>query len=135
MASSSKTESKVAVTNAGAPPAGAVTSASAPGAVPATGETLGAIPSTATPRAELTKEEKRGLFEAYQKADDDVTAAEKALETARRKRSDTIAVIVDRFGKPGPFMWKGDELTAAKLKGGSGFTFRGKKQHDAEDIG
>lgn len=98
-------------------------------------------PSTATTtpapteKKALTKDEGRALFAAYQTADDAVTAAETALEVAKAARSHTVGAIVDGYGSAGPFRYKGRQLTARKMKGGTGYTFAEKSEQEPLEIG
>ena len=80
----------------------------------------------------LSKEEKTKLFEAYEKHDAEVKAAEAKVKTATDKRSEVVKQISDKVGK-GPFKWKGEELSVSKR--GEKFFFRGRGTRDVEDIG
>jgi len=80
----------------------------------------------------LSKEEKTKLFEAYEKHDAEVKAAEAKVKTATDKRSEVVKSISEKVGK-GPFKWKGEELSISKR--GEKFFFRGRGTHEVEDIG
>jgi nucleoid-associated protein YgaU len=80
----------------------------------------------------LSKEEKAKLFEAYEKHDAEVKAAEAKVNTATAKRSEVVKLISEKVGK-GPFKWKGEELSISKR--GEKFFFRGRGTRELEDIG
>lgn len=83
-------------------------------------------------KAELSKEEKTKLFEAYEKHDAEIKAAEAKVNSATVKRSEVVKQISEKVGK-GPFKWKGEELSISKR--GEKFFFRGRGTHEVEDIG
>jgi hypothetical protein len=79
----------------------------------------------------ISVEEKKKLFEAYEKQAQSVTKAEALLEDAKAKRSSTIKAIYEKVGA-GPFRWGGKVLVVRKR----GETFFFKSQGDeVEEIG
>ncbi len=75
---------------------------------------------------ELSKEQKLALFEAYELATAEVTAAKAKAEEA----SKALAACGH-----GPFKWKGQTFTVVKAKGSDGFTLRRHGSVEVEEIG
>lgn len=94
-------------------------------------------PAEAAPAA-LTKEQKRALWDEYDKHDSAYRAAEAQVETIKATRATAIKAIVDGYGHTGPFKRStekgGAELTAARTKGGEAYTFRSKVEREAEEV-
>lgn len=70
-------------------------------------------------KTELTEEQKaerKTLFDAFRKADDEVQEMENLLEGARTKRSEAIKEIHEKFG-PGPYRINGQLLRTAARNG------------------
>jgi len=74
---------------------------------------------------ELTADQKRALFEAYEKQRAKVIAASSALDVA-------VKSIADQIGT-GPFRWQGVELTIAKR--GDRLMMKTKGDNAVEEIG
>ncbi len=73
--------------------------------------------------SELSSDQKRALFEAYEKARVKLTNTAVVLDA-------TVKAIAEQIG-PGPFRWQGQELSIAKR--GERFTMRVKGQ-EVEEI-
>jgi hypothetical protein len=58
----------------------------------------------------LSMAEKRALFEAYDKAEQECVAAQRSLEEAEMNRAGFVRDIALKMGN-GPFEWKGRRLT------------------------
>jgi hypothetical protein len=88
----------------------------------------------------LSAEEKKQLFVAFAKAEDNVAAAEKAVEDAKNAKSAAIATLVEGCGK-GPFRFRGEEITFVKGKeskegaNDGRWTSRVKTEREVQDIG
>lgn len=79
-------------------------------------------------KATLSMADKRALFEAYDKAEQECVAAQRCLEEAEMNRAGFIRDIALKMGN-GPFEWKGRRLTpvcrVVKDTGKEVYFFRG----------
>jgi hypothetical protein len=73
----------------------------------------------------LTAEQKKALFEAYDKQRAKMLAASAMLDTAVRNIAESLGT--------GPFRWLGSELTIAKR--GERLIMKGKSDKDLQEIG
>lgn len=73
---------------------------------------------------EVSKEEKKKLFEKFQKAAESEEDARVKFEKAKKDKSDVIEEIYKVCGR-GPFEWNGEIVSIAKR--GSVFFFRGTR--------
>ncbi len=80
----------------------------------------------------LTKAEKLGFFQAYQKQDDAVQKAEEAVLKAKVKRSELCEEIRVNCGT-GPFQWKSQEISIF-VRGETTF-FKARTKKTVESIG
>jgi hypothetical protein len=88
--------------------------------------------SKAEEKKNLSVDEKKRLFDAYEKFDAQVVALDKQKEALLAQRSEAVKAIHDSLGK-GPFSWKGNVLTIVARK--DNFFFRGKGDNEVEKIG
>lgn len=89
---------------------------------------------TATPveTTAITPEEKKALFQSYSEADEEWLEAKALLDAKAKKRSQRVQEIHNKLGK-GPFGYRGDVLKVVQR--GETFFFRGKRDHQIEEIG
>jgi hypothetical protein len=83
-------------------------------------------------KKKLSADEKKKLFEAYDKVETKFVELEKQREKLLAERVIAVKAIHDGIGK-GPFQWKGNQLTVVNR--GENFYFRGKDNTEVEAIG
>lgn len=85
----------------------------------------------------MNAKELKAAFAAYEKADEEVEAAKKAVEAAMQKRSKLVQAIAEGAGN-GPFSYKGMVLTAtcrtSKSSGQSTWFFKGPGRSDVIEV-
>jgi len=93
------------------------------------------------PTTQKTREEMLKLFASYDQADAKVTAAERAVETAKAHRSSVVASIVaGAGGRKGPFKHPTTGLALSAVErtnkegGPSNWYFKGQSQSDLIEL-
>lgn len=91
----------------------------------------------------LTKEQKKGLFTAYDAAQQKVNKAQAALDAAKAECEVTVKAIHSALGA-GPFSWQGEILTVMRRQakddegqplGDPTYFMRGKTKAEVDVIG
>ena len=85
----------------------------------------------AAQKAELSKEEKRALFDKAFEYDNAVAALEKQIEDIKKEKSVAVEAVKEACGK-GPFQYNGREITISSREGTYFFKDYGKR--DLEEI-
>lgn len=93
-------------------------------------ETQNSAPA-APAKPELTKEEKRALFDRAFAYDDAVAALEKQIEDIKKEKSVAVEAVKEACGK-GPFSFRGREITISSREGTHFFKDYGKR--DLEEV-
>jgi len=81
-------------------------------------------------RPELTKKQKKELFQAYQVAADALEELMAHIDTAKEEMSDAAKAISEQIHN-GPFIWKGQKVQVVQRKGRF---FMRTLESDAEEI-
>lgn len=80
---------------------------------------------TAAEAPEVSREEKKAFFEAYEQKSEKVARLEVELKSAKDDLSEHIKGLCDRLGSFGPFSFKGKQLMASHK--GSTWFFKSHK--------